>query len=254
MLARLGRHLRSAFDAIEAESRAETATSDPLASQRRVAVVLVTAGLSLTFIHYLQGSGPLVGLAEATTPEFARLTRWTAVNLVGYLVIPWVVVRFVLKERVGEFGLTRHAPGGWRPYSVLLVASLPFVVWAATLPSFQSTYPFYRLEPTESPWPWLVAWWALYAAQFVGVEAFFRGFLVHGTRARFGAGSVFVMMVPYLMIHFGKPAPEALSAILGGVVLGFLSLTTRSIWWGVALHVAIALVMDVTVLVRAGVL
>jgi CAAX protease family protein len=86
----------------------------------------------------------------------------------------------------------------------------------------------------------------------VALEFFFRGFLVHGLAPRLGWLSIFVMIVPYNMLHYGKPMPEALVAILGGVVLGTLSLKTRSIWWGAALHIAIALTMDVCALWHAG--
>jgi membrane protease YdiL (CAAX protease family) len=61
------------------------------------------------------------------------------------------------------------------------------------------------------------------------------------------------MIVPYNMIHYGKPMPEALVAIVGGLVLGSLSLKTRSIWWGAALHCAIAATMDLLALWHAGV-
>jgi membrane protease YdiL (CAAX protease family) len=64
--------------------------------------------------------------------------------------------------------------------------------------------------------------------------------------------AVFVMIVPYNMIHFQKPGLEALAAILGGLVLGSLSLKTRSIWWGAMLHLAVAGTMDVLSLVQRG--
>jgi membrane protease YdiL (CAAX protease family) len=46
------------------------------------------------------------------------------------------------------------------------------------------------------------------------------------------------------MIHFTKPPVEALAAIVGGIVMGFLAYRTKSVWWGVALHVAVAALMD----------
>jgi uncharacterized protein len=56
--------------------------------------------------------------------------------------------------------------------------------------------------------------------------------------------------VPYCMIHFSKPLPEALGAIVAGVVLGTLSLRTGSILGGAMLHVAVAVTMDVLALAR----
>jgi membrane protease YdiL (CAAX protease family) len=60
------------------------------------------------------------------------------------------------------------------------------------------------------------------------------------------------MMVPYCMLHFGKPMPETLAAICGGIILGFMSLRTRSIWMGTAIHITVAGLMDAASLWRKG--
>ena len=101
---------------------------------------------------------------------------------------------------------------------------------------------------SEDYWRRLAAWELLYALQFVGLELFFRGFLLHSLRRRFAAYAILVMTVPYCMIHFGKPMPETFGAIGAGVVLGFMSLKTRSIWMGAALHIAVAWTMDAAAL------
>jgi membrane protease YdiL (CAAX protease family) len=57
-----------------------------------------------------------------------------------------------------------------------------------------------------------------------------------------------VMIVPYCMIHYGKPMPETLGAIGAGLILGTLAMRTRSIWGGVLIHVGVATTMDVLAL------
>ena len=94
----------------------------------------------------------------------------------------------------------------------------------------------------------LLLWELLYIAQFVTLEMFFRGFMLHGLRRSFGANAIFVMMVPYFMIHFNKPMPEAVGAIGAGLILGTLAMRTRSIWGGAAIHVAVAVTMDLLAL------
>ena len=42
------------------------------------------------------------------------------------------------------------------------------------------------------------------------------------------------------------------SIIIAGIVLGFMSLKTRSIWLGAALHIAVAVTMDLLALWRLG--
>ena len=96
----------------------------------------------------------------------------------------------------------------WWAYLAMAAVMLPCVLAVSHSERFLSTYPFYRLAPDE-PLGWrFFAWELLYAAQFIGLEFFFRGFMVHGTKHRFGVEAIFVMTVPYCMIHFGKPLLE----------------------------------------------
>ena len=66
----------------------------------------------------------------------------------------------------------------------------------------------------------------------------------------FGSGAIWSMVVPYCMIHYGKPYLEASSAIIAGVVLGSLAMRTRSIYAGFLVHATVAVLMDVLALER----
>lgn len=244
-------------------------TADRRASDRTVATVLVVGALCLTGIEYLgrtfepdwfRSTLELIGLDGASAQvqesifesdrgKFWGLLFWATVRMVFYVVVPLFVARSVLGLRPGDLGLRlrgslRH--GG--PYALLFVAVLPAIVAASYGPEFEQRYPFYDPLPGEGLWPYLLGWWVIYAIQFVGVEVFFRGFLVLGLAPRFGATAVYVSVVPYVMIHFDKPMLETLGAVLAGTVLGFLSLKYRSIWWGAALHIAVAVTFDVLAL------
>jgi membrane protease YdiL (CAAX protease family) len=164
-----------------------------------------------------------------------------------------LIVRLVFRERVQDYGVK---VGGvfadfW-VYALMMAVAWPAIFLASANARFQNTYPFYRLAPDECAWPNLVRWELLYTLQFFGVEFFFRGLMVHGLKYRFGAYAIFVMMVPYCMLHFHKPLAEALVSIIGAVALGFMSLRTRSIWMGTAIHVSVAWSMDAASLWRQG--
>ena len=90
--------------------------------------------------------------------------------------------------------------------------------------------------------------------QFFGLEFFFRGFLLHSLKPSLGPYAIFVMTVPYCMIHFGKPMPETFAAIFAGVFLGWLSFKNGNIWMGLVLHCTVALSMDVLALYNKGLL
>ena len=67
-----------------------------------------------------------------------------------------------------------------------------------------------------------------------------------------GSHAIYAMVVPYCMIHFGKPFMETLAAIFAGLVLGTLSMKTRSIWSGFLIHVSVAISMDLAALMATG--
>jgi membrane protease YdiL (CAAX protease family) len=101
-------------------------------------------------------------------------------------------------------------------------------------------------------WTELLIWEGLYAGQFIAVEFFFRGFLVGGLGRYLGPAAIPVAVMPYTMLHFSKPWPEAYGALFAGFVLGWLAWKTRSIWGGVMLHCGIAVSMDLMALSHKG--
>jgi uncharacterized protein len=255
-------------DALSAAYMASTPTRQ---ANRKVAIVLVTTALVLTCINYAATPYWLIAALEwvgwdslAIVAEdlflgpdqgFNKLMFWGLIQVFSYVAIPLLVITLVLRESPADFGLRVKGilrQGG--TYGMLFAVSVPFVVLASTTAAFQAKYPFYGLAPGEGLWPRMVVWWVVYAAQFVALEFFFRGFVVHGLKWRLGYMAVFVMIVPYNMLHFEKPMLEALAAIAGGYVLGSLSLKTRSIWWGAMLHIAVAGTMDLLSLSHKGLL
>lgn len=188
--------------------------------------------------------------------EWTRLTEmswWAGSQIVFYLLVPMVAV-FLLGLRPADIGWrTRGTWNEGKKYLALFAIAAPFVIVASTTAEFQDRYPLYEIYRGQSDvWRDLSIWWPLYVAQFVAVETFFRGFLVLGLAPRIGRLSILVATVPYLMIHFVKPPVEALASIIGGLVMGSLAYRTKSVWWGVGLHVAVAALMDVMSLGHKG--
>jgi membrane protease YdiL (CAAX protease family) len=147
---------------------------------------------------------------------------------------------------LGFEGFRRHF---WI-YVGLYGAVLP-VIWLVSLtPEFYTFYPMY--PQAGRSWFDLLSWEALYAGQFIALEFFFRGFLVGGLSRFIGALAVPVCVMPYLMIHFTKPWPEAAGAVVAGFVLGWLAWKTKSIWGGVCVHCAVASTMDLLALAHKG--
>ncbi len=185
------------------------------------------------------------GAMRATLLDVVSISRnayWSLGCLFFYFIVPVLVIKLVFREKLSEFGLSPR--GFLRHLPIYLLLFLPVAAGTIAVSfsdSFQRTYPFYH----NPKYVWdMLLWDFLYCVQFFGLEFFFRGFLVHSMKHRLGSAAVWMMVIPYLMIHFGKPAPEAFGAIIAGTVLGVLSLRTKSIWGGVFIHCLVAISMD----------
>jgi membrane protease YdiL (CAAX protease family) len=257
----------------EAESREYARTARGF--DWKTALILVTTAVTLTIQEYAFGRAgvdwipatlDMLGataqatalkslLGDAQNLRLAERVYWAVGTLITYVLIPWLVVKLLFRERLRDFGLRIRGihRSAWA-YLVMLAVMVPVLLWVSTTERFLNYYPFYKLQSGEPLWPRFCIWEAFYVTQFVALEFFLRGFLVLWLRRRFGFYAIFAMMVPYCMIHFGKPMPETFAAIIAGIVLGFMSLKTRSIWLGAAVHVAVALGMDFLSLWRNGLL
>ena len=190
---------------------------------------------------------------QHTNPQWVSMMYWVTINIISYLLLPLVYIKWGLKKKLSEFG--------WRPHAtrqdLLLYAScfafmLPLVMLVATSQMFLLKYPFYQPRAHSNWLYYFLVWEAMYLIQFVAVEFFFRGFLLHGIKKQLGAYSIWIAMIPYCMIHFRKPMPETLGAIIAGLVLATFSLKNNSIWLGVLLHYTVAITMDLLSLWHKG--
>ncbi len=182
--------------------------------------------------------------ARGERAKLHRLFYWAGATARCYFVLPALWIKLVMRQRLRDFGFSlqgtaRHA---WI-YITMYLLVLPALFVVGDTKSFQRQYPFYQ-QAHKSAYDFL-AWEFAYAMQFLSLEFFFRGFLIHGLKHRFGYYCILISVIPYCMIHFGKPLPETIGAIFAGLALGTLSLFTRSIWLGVAIHVSVAVSMDI---------
>lgn len=236
---------------------------------REAVTALVYAAAGLAAIYYLKqpeavsfifGLAGRSDIAEAITDSahsnLPLLAWWISVATVFYFLIPAAIIRFLWKRKVADFGLRIRAEKDALPILFGCFAIMvPLVFLFSGTQSFLAKYPFLRISSSESYFgPPLLYWELLYFLQFFGLEFFFRGFLVHSLKRTFGFYSVFVMTIPYCMIHFGKPAAETVAAIFAGVFLGWLSLRNGTIWIGLALHCGVAFLMDLLALYNKGLL
>lgn len=237
---------------------------------QRALIVLFSVCVCLLLLNYGKNSYALEGLLKTvalwqnlpagtyvsflTQNEWGLLCRyawWSSWTVITYVVIPCFIIKLCLRERIADYGWRwgdthKH----WLGYAYLLLPVLGFVVIASFREDFVDHYPFYQLSGRS--WLDFVLWEALYLLQFASLEFFFRGYMLNSLRPYFGSAAIWIMIVPYLMIHFPKPWLEATGAIFFGLFLGILALRSRSIWGGFLVHAGVAVSMDIASLIQQG--
>ncbi len=236
---------------------------------RKAVLALVYTAIGLSCVYYLRDPQILAGflidtsfadlgryVASSNDSNLPSLAFWVLVVLLFYFVIPAIGIKFLYKSSLSNYGLNFKIEKGFG--KLLLKCSavmLPLVYLMSLTSGFAAKYPFLKMYNGE---PYigstLLAWELIYFVQFFGLEFFFRGFLLHSLKPALGAYSIFVMTVPYCMIHFGKPPAETFAAIFAGIFLGWLSYKNGNIWMGLVLHCMVAFSMDILALFNKGLL
>lgn len=237
----------------------EHRTRSPASGRDRAAVLglYFVAMLMLIAIEYLPSSSYKALLRDVLPRDLRRFGRdlwWCWFVILGYTAVPGLYCRFVLKLRLRDLGLSsrgflRHAP----IYLGLFLIVLPLVVGVSGTEVFQAKYPLFRSgSGADTQLHRFLLWEFSYGLQFVALEFFFRGVLLFGAVRVLGPWAIVAMVLPYMMIHFGKPGAEAVGAIFAGAALGLIALRTRSIYAGMVIHIAVAWSMDLLALWQKG--
>lgn len=220
--------------------------------------ILVFAALALIAPRYFGRPESILEIDAAKRlfstwphPDLYPRLYWAGFKLINYGVIPAICIKLVLRERIVDHGLSFHKSGKtWLLYFAMLALVVPMAYAVSFSPAFLATYPKYAAAGRS--WTQFLLWEAGYGFQFFMLEFFFRGFLLFALARYLGPVAIFIAIVPYAMIHFGKPLAETLGSVLAGIALGTIALRTRSIYGGVLVHCGVAWSMDLFALMRKG--
>ncbi len=188
---------------------------------------------------------------EGESSSLHSLIFWAASCVLFYLLIPMLIRRILFPDEPSLFQW-KLPKSHWMIYGGMLIFMILPLIGASYLNSFQQTYPFVYIPKGEHFGQTLLLWELAYFFQFVAVEYFFRGFILFSFEKYLGNIAVLVPLLPYVMIHFGKPFPETIGAIVAGLVLGTMALRSRSILPGILVHFSIAIGMDLLSLWQQG--
>lgn len=186
--------------------------------------------------------------------EFVQLYEylfWFIGDFISLFLLPLLIIKLLLKEKITDYGLK------FGDYKVGLIITfisiavmLPVLWFVSASPEFAVKYP--HLQMAKSNWTIFIIYEIGMFAYLFAWEFIWRGFMLFGLEEKFGYYSVFIQMIPFVILHNGKPELETFSAILGGIILGIVALRTRSFIYGVFIHFAIMLSIDLFSTIRTA--
>lgn len=174
---------------------------------------------------------------------------WFFADFTVYGVFTILIIKIILKERLIDYGYSFGDSKIGLFYSIIFILFMLPLLWlVSSLPDFVLKYP--HLSLAKASWGIFIYYeigmmFYLYAWEFV-----FRGFLLFGLYPKFGYYSILIQMIPFVILHNGKPVLETFSAILGGIALGILALKTRSFLYGFFVHFSIMFGIDLLSVLR----
>lgn len=227
----------------------------------RTAIIL-TSVLAISLVYYLVGSprfferyledpaGGGIGLLAPSLYHFA-------VTMVLFFLVPAAIVKYRFREDLSAYG---WQIGDRRAGIFSLVWGVPLVLFlgwiSARRPEFRLQYPLFISGLESFPLRGgnitvFLLYQFTYMFYYLGWEFFFRGYALFGLRKELGVTrALFFQATISAALHAGKPVPELLAALPGGLVFGLVALRCRSLGAVIIAHWLLGVSLDFFILVQ----
>lgn len=168
---------------------------------------------------------------------------WFIGDFVVFFLIPVLFIKFWFKEKISGYGLKAgDYRAGFKIVILFLAVMLPLVWVFSAQQNFSDTYP--HLNAARSSWNIFFLYETGMFIYMISWEFIWRGFMLFGLKEKFGNYAVLIQMLPFLVLHNGKPFAETFGSIFAGIALGILALRTGSIFYCIITHSIVMLSID----------
>ncbi len=216
---------------------------------RKVLIVFLSVGVLQTVSWYYTSRRffrkNLYFTVFQDNPDVALIEYlfWFIGDFITFFVIPFFIIKFILKEKITDYGLKfGDHNAGLKISFIFLGVMLPIVWFVSSTPEFAAKYP--HLPGARTDLSVFLIYEAGMLAYMFGWEFIWRGFTLFGLEEKFGYYAVLIQMIPFVILHNGKPPIETFGAILGGIALGILAFRTRSFLYCVLVHFGVMFSID----------
>jgi len=216
---------------------------------RKVVLIFLSVAILQTISFYYTSrrffrSNLFEDFQSYTDPYLIEYLYWFIGDFFTFFILGSIIIKFGFKEKLSDYGLQFGDVKVGLSFSLLFLLVMIILVWfVSATPVFAEKYP--HLLSAKSDWDTLFIYEAGMLLYMIAWEFIWRGFMLFGLEKRFGGYAVLMQMIPFVILHNGKPFLETFGAIFGGIALGILALRTRSIYYCVATHIGVMFSIDV---------
>jgi len=174
---------------------------------------------------------------------------WFIGDFFTLFILSIIVIKFVLRENLKDYGLQIGELKSGLIFSAIFLSVMIILIWFfSATDSFSAKYP--HLLSTRNNWETFSAYEIGMLIYMISWEFIWRGFMLFGLKNKFGYYSVLIQMIPFVILHNGKPVAETFGAIAGGIALGILAFRTNSIIYCIITHAGVMFTIDLVSTLR----
>lgn len=147
-------------------------------------------------------------------------------------VCPMAVILIILRKNPLDFGLRMGVPRIWGLHVGVICFIVAIVLFASSFnSSLQSYYREQNFDLLSYFWTSCIS---LFAWEFI-----YRGYLLFGLKDKLKEGAILLQMIPFVLMHLGKPELETVSTIFTGIIFGYVAYRGKSFWPAFIIHLFI---------------
>ncbi len=164
--------------------------------------------------------------------------------------IPVISIKLIFREKLSNFGFSKgDLKFGLITSSVFFAVMFIIVCIVSSSLEFRIAYP-QGGEALRSNYKLLFFYELCILVYMLGWEFLWRGYMLFGLKEKLGLYTIFIQMIPFFILHKGKPEIELFASILAGIILGIQALRSRSFIYSWILHWLVMVSIDVISVLR----
>jgi hypothetical protein len=203
----------------------------------------------ITFISMVYAT-PMFFYEHIGKEKLMSRLYWLTADGAIMFILSVVSIKLVLKGKLSDYGFSMgDKKFGFTTFFLFFIVMLPIVWIVSASESFANTYPLGGTELKTNIGLFLI-YELCVMFYMLGWEFFWRGYMLFGLKVKLGYYAVFIQMIPFFILHRGKPELELFASILAGLILGIQALRSNSFFYCWLLHCCVMISIDSISVIR----